>query len=139
MAGVVQECDELEQVLEMANRAGLDVATAVEEDKCDLGILVAEPVGLDATGKINRLRCEVTLLGKLVVCLGRGFVQVAGLWEGDGSELGAKSGEGDVFEVGWRAFGAFEWRGNQTGDSCEDYALLAAACFAFQRETDRSS
>jgi hypothetical protein len=47
------------------------------------------------------------------------------LREGDGSQLGAESGEGDIFEVGWCAFGAFEGRGNQTGDGCEDCTLSA--------------
>lgn len=134
MAGIVEQRNQLEQVLKVSHGAGLDVAAAVKEDERDLSILVAEPVGLDAAGEGNRLRSKVTLLSELVVCFCRGLVQVAGLREGDGAQLGAESGKGDIFEVGWCALGAFEWRGNQTSDGCKNCKLSAAGLMCKARD-----
>lgn len=97
MAGIVERFNEFQEVLEMANCAWLDVASAMEVHQCYLCILVTEPVGLDSAGKGNGLWGKVPLLREVVVRLGGRLVQVAALRERNESQLSAESSEGDIF------------------------------------------
>ena len=90
---------ERQEILQVRYRRGHDVAAAVEVHEGGFGVLVAEPVGLDAAWESDGLGCEVTLLGKVVVRLGGWLVQVSGLRQCDSAQLGAEGRIHDISEV----------------------------------------